>query len=386
MIQGSYRYIAQESVVFGIPAAEALLQQVEARKADRVFVVTGRSLSRKTTIVSDVVARLGPRFAGLYDECAEHAPRETVIALAARLRQTGADLVATIGGGTPIDTVKVALLCLATGVTSAKQLDDWSVKVGSDGSFQVPQVEMGSLRQIAIPTTLSGAEFSDTGGSTDTALGVKHAFTAPGSCPVAVILDPATTVHTPEQLWLSTGIRAIDHAVETICSINAQPFTDATCLEALRRMAISLPLNRSLPHNLSARLDSQLGVWLASSGINRTEFGASHGIGHVLGGALHIPHGITSCVLLPAVLNFNYAATQVQQRRIADVFDSTTASEGVHKFIAALGLPTRLRDLIPDQRRFPELAKKALSNRWVRTNPVSINTEEDVTRLLLAAW
>jgi maleylacetate reductase len=386
MMHGEYRYIAQEKVIFGRPMLEALAQLIGQRGAQRVMIVSGKSLAQKTSLVADLVKGLGDRCIGVFDGCAEHAPRETVIALTRELREKNVDLVVTLGGGSPIDTVKVALLCLTVGVTSEKEMDDWHVKVGADGKAEAPNVPMGTVRQVAIPTTLSGAEFSDMGGSTEVATGMKHAFIAPASCPVAVILDPTATVHTPERLWLSTGIRAVDHAVEALCSITAQPMTDAVCIEALRRLAQSLPVSRAKPDDMDARLDSQLGVWLASSSINRAEYGASHGMGHVLGAALGTPHGITSCVLLPGVLAFNEPATRAQQRRIADALGASSASEGVRNLISSLGLPTRLSDIMPDKSRFPEYAKKSLSNRWVRTNPVKIDTEEQAMRVLEAAW
>ncbi len=386
MIAGEYRYIAQEKVIFGRPAAEVVAQQAVQRAAERVFVVSSKSLSHKTPVVDEMKAALGARCAGLFDECVEHTPRESVIALTNRLRETKADLVVTIGGGTPIDTVKVALLCLEVGATTTADLDNWHVRVNADGSRFVPPVPMGRVRQIAIPTTLSGAEFSDLGGCTDVARGIKQGFTAPGVCPVVVALDPAFTVHTPERLWLSTGVRSVDHAVEAICSINAQPMTDALCLEALRKLGGALKRTRDNPEDLDARLDCQLGVWLASSSINRAEYGASHGMGHVLGGAYGTPHGITSCVLLPGVLAFNRAATQDQQQRIAAALGAGDAADGVRDLIASLGLPTRLRDILPDKSRFAELAQKSLANQWVRTNPVRIDTQEQALKVLEACW
>lgn len=386
MLAGEYRYIAQEKVIFGRPAAETVAQQAVLRNASRAFVVSSKSLSRNTPVVSGVMQALGERCAGLFDECVEHTPRESVITLVSRLRETKADLVVTIGGGTPIDTVKVALLCLEVGATTVKDLDNWHVRVKPDGSREIPAVPMGKVRQIAIPTTLSGAEFSDLGGCTDVAQGVKQGYTAPGVCPVVVALDPACTVHTPERLWLSTGIRSVDHAVEALCSINAQPMTDALCLEALRKLAGALKRTRDNPADLDARLDCQLGVWLASSSINRTEYGASHGMGHVLGGAYGTPHGITSCVLLPGVLAFNRGVTAAQQQRVADALGTSDASEGIRALIASLGLPTRLREILPDKSRFPEMAKKSLANQWVRTNPVRIDTEEQAMKVLEACW
>lgn len=162
--------------------------------------------------------------------------------------------------------------------------------------------------------------------------------------------------------------------------------TDALCLEALRKLGGALKRTRDDQNDLAARLDCQLAVWLASSSINRTEYGASHGMGHVLGGAYGTPHGVTSCVLLPGVLAFNRSATQPQQTRIAEAIGARDASEGVRALIASLGLPTRLSEILPDKSRFLELAKKSLANQWVRTNPVRIDSEEQALKLLETCW
>jgi maleylacetate reductase len=305
MKTGSFNFLAMDRVHFGAPAADALLQEVTERGAKRVFVVTSRSLNRKTNAVADTLSKISDRVVGLFDECVEHTPRDTVIAVAQALRDSQADLVVSMGGGTVIDTVKIALLCLAEGVNKAEELDDWHMKVKPEGGLHVPVVGVPPCRQIAIPTTLSGAEFSDLGGGTDTRTGVKHGFTGRYLGPVAVILDPRVSVHTPDRLWLSTGIRAVDHAVEALCSINAQPLVDATSIRALTLLKRSLERYRVDPMDIEARLDGQVGAWLASTSIRRTDYGASHGLGHALGADTGTPHGITSCVLLPTVMRFN---------------------------------------------------------------------------------
>ena len=177
---------------------------------------------------------------GLFDECVEHTPRDTVIALTRRLRETQADLIVSIGGGTVIDTVKVALVCLAEGVDDVDAMSQWHMRVNPDGSRVTPQPRLPPCRQIAVPTTLSGAEFSDLGGCTDTRNGTKQGYTGTWIGAAAVILDPRITVHTPQRLWLSTGVRALDHAVESLCSINAQPLVDATSVRALSLLGRAL--------------------------------------------------------------------------------------------------------------------------------------------------
>lgn len=388
MLHGTFRYLALERVHYGKPARQAIVEEADARRAGRVVVVTSRTLNRNTSMVSDAMAGLGSRVVHVFDHCVEHTPRESVLELAGVLRDSHADLVVTIGGGTAIDTVKVALVCLAENVRSVEAFDRCHVKVDAEGRRIVPDLAAPPCRQIAVPTTLSAAEFSDLAGCTDLRSGQKHHYTAGLIGPAAVILDPAMTLHTPDSLWLSTGIRALDHAVESLCSIEPQPLIDATSLRGVELLAPGLLRSKAAPDDLAARLDCQLAVWLASTGINRVPYGASHGIGHVLGALAGVPHGITSCVLLPAVLRYNREATEAAQRQLARALGDANADPAalLSRLITALGLPTRLRDVNVSRDQFHDIAARALQNPWVRSNPRPVGRPEQVMEILEAAW
>lgn len=385
---GVFNYLELDRVHFGTPAADALQAEAAQRGARRIVVVTSKSLNRKTDAVTAALARIQPQVVGLFDDCIEHTPRETVLAVADLVRGTKADLIVSIGGGTVIDTVKVALVALAENVTTIDGLGDWHMRVAPDGSRVVPQPRKPPCRQIAVPTTLSGAEFSDLGGSTDTRHGTKQGYTGAFVGPAAVILDPRITVHTPDRLWLSTGVRAVDHAVEALCSINAQPMIDATSVRALQLLGRSLKRYATAPDDLAARLDGQQGAWLAATSIRRTEYGASHGLGHALGADAGVPHGITSCVLLPTVMRHNAAVCARQMAEIAAALGDPQrpAADQVEDLIARLGLPTRLSQLGIDRSRLPVIAQKGMANPWVHTNPRKIGSAADLEALLEQAW
>jgi alcohol dehydrogenase class IV len=388
MKKGVFNFLAQERVHFGIQAAEGIHAEVLQRGAQRVFVVTSKSLNRNTAAVKEALANVQQRVVGLFDECIEHTPRDTVISLTRRLRETQADLIVSIGGGTVIDTVKVALVCLAEGVDDVDAMGQWHMRVDADGTRHTPQPRMPPCRQIAVPTTLSGAEFSDLGGCTDTRNGTKQGYTGTYIGAAAVILDPSITVHTPQRLWLSTGIRAIDHAVESLCSINAQPLIDATSVRALSLLGRALTRYASEPGDLEARLDAQLGAWLASMGIRRTDYGASHGLGHALGADSGVPHGITSCVLLPTVMRWNTEACAPQLAEVAIALGDAKrpAADQLEELIARLGLPTRIGQLGIERSRLAAIAEKGMAIPWVRTNPRKIDRVEQVVQILEAAW
>ena len=388
MKTGVFNYLELDRVHFGTPVAETLRTEATQRGAQRIVVVTSKSLNRNTEAVTTALAQIAPQVVGLFDDCVEHTPRDSVIALAQALRAADADLIVSIGGGTVIDTVKVALVALAEGLTTIEQLDDWHLRVAPDGSRVTPQPRRPPCRQIAVPTTLSGAEFSDLGGCTDTRFGTKQGYTGAFIGAAAVILDPRITLHTPARLWLSTGVRAVDHAVEALCSVNAQPLIDATSVRALQLLSRSLTRYASDPTDLDARLDGQLGAWLAATSIRRTEYGASHGLGHALGADAGVPHGITSCVLLPTVMRYNAAVCAAQMAEIAAALGDpqTPAADQVEALIARLGLPTRLSQLGIGHERLAVIAQKGMANPWVHSNPRKIADAAQLEALLQLAW
>ncbi|MCZ4296442.1 iron-containing alcohol dehydrogenase [Henriciella marina] len=374
-------------VHIGIPAHEAALLEADTRQASRIVVVAPKVIVDQTPIVTPIIEALGDKCAGLFTDLVDHVPRSAVIALADYLRETKADLVVTIGGGTPMDTVKVALICLAENIAAANEIGRAAVSVDANGNRVVPDVADPPFRQIVIPTTLSGAEFSDLAGCVDTETQVKQLFTSPKIGSASVILDPALCVHTPDQLWFSTGVRAIDHAVESICSSSPEPLADAGALHALRLFGQSLQRTKEEPHNLEARLDCQTAVWLACTGLNRTPYGASHGIGHQLGAVANVPHGLTSCVMLPHVMRYNARATEERQAWIADAMGAPDkpASEIVAELIASLGMPTTLRDVGVKEEHFDAIADGAMLNAFVRANVRPLE-RKDIISLLERAY
>lgn len=388
MTPGVYSYLPQERVVWGRPAAEAVAEEAERRGARRLFLLTSRTLAGKTPVVEAVAARLGAAVVGRFSDCVQHTPRDSVLAAAEAVRAAAPDLIVTLGGGTPIDTGKILQIVLAHDVRSIEEMDALHLRVKADGSREIPAIKPSPLRQIIVPTTLSGAEFSNLGAATDPRSGTKQAYVGPDVCGAAVILDPAATLHTPEWLWLSTGIRALDHAVETLCSIDPTPFTDALSRQALEMLAAALPACKARPGDLEPRLVCQQAVWLAGSSINRVNYGASHGLGHVLGALAGVPHGHTSCVLLPSVLAWNEARTAERQRLVAGALGrpQASAAEAVRNLIAALGLPMRIRDLGVERELLAQVAERAMANLWVRTNPRPIRGPEDALAILEAAW
>lgn len=389
MRQGQIDFTAMERVVFGRPAAAAVAAEATARDARRVFLLVSRTLDRTTDAVAKVRARLGDRFAGQHDRMPAHSPREAVVACANAARAAGADLLVTVGGGSATDGGKAVTICLKHGVTDVDGMEPFRTRVDGAGVRRFPRFDGPDVRMIAVPTTLSGGEFNARAGVTDSRVRLKQSFMHPGIVPVAAILDPALAVHTPEWLFLSTGVRALDHAVETYLSLDANDYLDGPMLQALRLLGEGLPAVKADPTDLEARLKCQIGAWHSMTGVVAgARLGASHAIGHILGGSADVPHGHTSCVMLPYVLAWNAEANGDRQRDIAAALGApgAAAADVVDRFVSGLGMPRTLREVGVSRNRLPQLAENCLLDDWTFSNPRPIRTAEQVMEILNAAY
>lgn len=388
MQRGHYEYFPTERVIFGEPFAEAVASEVERLGASRVFVVSSRQLSRTTPAIAQLRATLGDRLVGLFDEGAPHTPRAVVLAALASARQCEPDILVSLGGGSAIDLAKMVQIGLAEDIHSHEGFDPFHLRREGLGAMITPVIRSSGLRQIAVPTTLSGAEFTHTAGSLDERTPKKDLYVLRELTPISVILDSALSLHTPEWLWLSTAVRSIDHAVESICSLTAQPITDANCIAGLDRLQHALRRTRRNPGDLAARLDSQIGVWLSTAGLARGQHGASHGIGYAVGAVGGVPHGHCSCVLLPAVLRYNKPVNATQQREVSRALGApdADANDALLELLRELGVPTSLRAVGIRRDQFDRIAQTVLENGYVRTNPRPIENAAGIIEVLDFAW
>ena len=383
-MQGRVAFGRMEAVVFGVSADEALLAEVNRINAGRIFLMASGTLNRTTDEVAKVRESLGNKCVAEFYEMSPHTPRRDVIKAAEIARIHKADLLVTFGGGSITDAAKAVALCLSNDITEPEQMDVLRKGNSEDG---------GSLRkpiipQIAIPTTLSGGEFSAISGVTDERSKTKELFRHPGIIPRTVILDAAPTIHTPEWLFLSTGIRAVDHCVEGICSLLSHPYGDAQALQGLSLLSSGLSAVKKDSEDLEGRLSCQLGAWMSMAPLaSGVPMGASHGIGYVLGAAFEVPHGHTSCIMLPAVMQWNVNSNLSRQHLVSGTMGSRNEEAALllKTLIAQLGMPTSLSDVGITPKDFDLISKRAMDTPWVPYNPRHISGPSDVLEILKLA-
>jgi len=372
-----------DEVVFGRHAAEAVVEQLDRLGANRAFLMVSGTLNRETGEIENVRRAMGARCVGTFDKMPAHTPRAAVVAAANQAREAKADLIVTFGGGSITDGAKAVQLCLANGVSTIEGIDEIRVRGGEEPPLKAPAV-----RQISVPTTIAGGEFSHIAGVTDERTHVKQMLRHALTVPRATILDPWLSVHTPEWLFLSTGIRAVDHCVEGICAREAHPYSDAQAMKGLSMLTHGLKRVKADSGDIEARLDCQIGTWLSMAPLSGgVPMGASHGIGYVLGGGFGVPHGYTSCVMLPAVMRWNKSANAERQALVAEAMGEPgkDAGDALDVFIRGLGMPRSLKDVGVGAEHFDVIAEQAMRTNWVPRNPRKIEGPAQLREILVLA-
>jgi alcohol dehydrogenase class IV len=366
-----YRFPQLEKVIYGAGSLAQVPKELERLGKERAFIVTGKSMATKTNLVRKLETMLEDKWVGTYSGCQQHVPSGNIKEAAARAREAQADLIISFGGGSPVDAAKIVALEL----------------LGDRPQDAVPQ--------IAISTTLSVGEFTPFAGFTDEKTRVKAVRSDKRIMPKIIVLDPEVTLPTPMSLWLTTGVKALDHAIEALWSVNPQPLTDTLAMEAIRKLHKYLPLTMKEPNNIEARGECQVAGWFSIFGLGNVGVRLSHIFGHQIGARWDVPHGVTSCITIPHCMRFLAPQTLDQQVLIAQAFGLKTdgrkpedvaaeAANVVEGFIDSLGAPRRLRDVGAKEDELPAVAHAVIeeSSMWHRQQ----GGEEALLGLLKQMW
>jgi alcohol dehydrogenase class IV len=322
---GEFNLTRLERVIYGPGKVSALTGEMEKRGLKRAVVVTTLG---GFPILDQVTGALGPLCASVFTGVVQHVPRSTVDALQKEIERVDADSLISFGGGSPIDTCKVAIY----------------------GSL--PR----ELVHIAIPTTLSAAEYTHAGGVTDETTRVKGGVWDPRVLPRTVINDPLLALETPDWLWVTTGMRALDHAIECAYAIRHQPISDALAAKSISLMTKHLPasIKTKGDESVAHRGHCQFAAWYSIYGAMNTRFGLSHLLGHQIGPRWNVPHGVTSCITLPNSMRFMAEIAAQRFGPVAEGFGipfdphnpkpaALACADRTEEFIAQFDVPKTLR-------------------------------------------
>lgn len=316
---GDFNYSNPRAIHWGPGALAQLAPELKRLQANRVALFTTRSLLAEGKLIESVRGAMGDTEAPTTSVISQHAPHAEIESAVEQATEAGVDGVVSFGGGSAIDAAKIVAVKLADRRGLAYR----------------------GLPHIALPTTLSVAELAGGAGFTNEA-GDKAGTRDVRLLLDTVIYDARLTLATPMSLWLSTGIRAVDHGVEGFLADGEHPFSDTMALEGIRRLFESLPRAKAAPADVDVRTDSQLAAWFTFTLPAQSAGGLSHVMGKQIGARHGIPHGVTSCLLLPHVIR--YLAEKAPERvgQLGEATGSRDPAADIEHLIASLGLPQHI--------------------------------------------
>ncbi len=334
-------------VVFGVGSIDRLPEELEHLPANAVLLV----VDPLTKPVADgLAARLGSREVGIYSDIQQHVPAEAAERAVGAARDSGADCVVTIGGGTTTGFGKA--IALETGIA-----------------------------HVAVPTTYAGSEMTPIYGITSE--GEKRVARDLAVLPKTVIYDPALTVSLPPSVTGPSGMNAIAHCVEALYASAANPITSLMAEEGIRALRVGIAGSVDRPSDLGARTEAMYGAYLAGAALAVVGMAIHHRICHVLGGTFGLGHGEVNAVILPHAVRFNEPAAAEALARAARALETDDAAVELFDFAVSIRAPTSLESLGMREEDLDRAAALVVEPPPWNPRPVS---EADVRQLLDDAY
>ncbi len=296
-------------VVFGAGSRRRLADEADRAGAERNLVIA----SIAEELLADELSKLlGDRVVGRFSDVVQHVPIAKAEEARAMVRDTAADTVVTIGGGS------------ATGLGKAIAMEI-------------------DVVQIAVPTTYAGSEMTTIWGLTDG----DHKMTGKDARvkPAVVVYDPELTLSLPPAIAGPSGMNALAHCVEALYGPGADPVTAVLALEGVRALATNLPRVCSTPDDLDARAGTLFGAHLAGMSLAAGGTALHHKTCHVLGGMFNLDHGGMNAVVLGHALAYNAPAIPEVMARLNAVLDVDDAAAAMFDLAASIGAPTDLASI-----------------------------------------
>ncbi|MFH1169149.1 MAG: iron-containing alcohol dehydrogenase, partial [Chloroflexota bacterium] len=301
----------------------------------------------------------------------------------------GADMLISLGGSSTADAAKGINLALAEAETPEAFFARFDrSEFTLPGSLRATEFSQPKLPFIAIPTTLSGGEFTAGAGITDTVRRHKDVSYDDGVTARVVILDPELTVHTGRELWASTAMKSLADCFEVVCSLRHQPFADALSLHAARLINHYLLPSIAEPMDMGARALLQHAAGMSLQGLGSVGGGVVAALRHQIGAIYDVPHGVASTIVLPHGLSFNRPEVDERLALVATALglhSADAAIDRVRQLVAAAGLPARLRDVGVPREGIQVIARASSTDHQVRNNPKPVS-EEQLISVLAQAW
>jgi alcohol dehydrogenase class IV len=379
-----YQYASTTRIISGRDLLGSTGFEFQKEGARRVFIVTD-AVVRGTGLVDRVQAGVedgGLEVAGVFDAVPQDSSTEVVELCAAAAKEAGADSFLAVGGGSVMDTAKVADAVFTHGGSAREQ----------EGFFLMPREDDGMGRPLdvvplaCIPTTAgTGSEVSMAAVIKDHEEKVKLEIADFPLFPRLAILDPEATRTLPPAVAASTGMDAVTHAVEGYVSMDWSPHQDARSMQALRMIRDNLERAVQTPEDDTARGNMLIAANLAIT----LALGSVHAMSHPCGAHFGVPHGVANSINLPHVVRFNAEGGDDiadRYRDLADLFGAESGGSGpevgdslatyLSGLAQGLGLPTRLSQVGVPESGIPALVEGAMGDGTTLLNPRELSESD----------
>lgn len=357
-------------VVFGWDALERLPELAKEHRATRPALVIDEYF-RRTPLLERITSLLPALF--IHATPAGREPdTATVEACAAAMAQVSPDLVLAVGGGSAMDTAKVARMLLSNpGPAEA---------IAGFGKRLAPHASV----LVAVPTTHgTGSEVSESAVIGKEGAQAKLIYRSQEMTPQIALLDPALTVGAPRSVTAYAGYDAVTHAVEAYVSRMATPMTDPYAVSAMELLGKWLAVAYEEPENRDARSACLIASMQAAIAFNSANLGLAHAISGPLGAQQHVAHGLGNALALPYVTAYNEPALGVKGEIIARLFGGRSAGHAMARLRRRVGLDLSLDQHVKSDAERERLAEWAMKSGQVKTNPRPATLED--MRAILAA-
>lgn len=364
------RMILNETSYFGAGAISEIVTEANARGFKQALIVTDKDLVKFNVVkkVTDLLDNASLAYE-IFDEVKANPTVDIVKKGVETFKNTGADYLIAIGGGSPIDTAK--------GIGIIINNPEFSDVVSLEG---VADTKNPCVPIIAVPTTAgTAAEVTINYVITDTEKKRKFVCVDPHDIPVVAVVDSDMMSSMPKGLTASTGMDALTHAIEGYTTLGAWELTDMMHIKAIE--IIGRSLRAACDNDPKGREDMALGQYVAGMGFSNVGLGVVHGMAHPLGAFYDTPHGIANAVLLPYVMEYNAEYTGEKFRDIAKAMGvegtesmsqeeyRKAAVDAVKQLSKDVGIPEKLHEIGVKEEDLQALAESAFADVCTGGNP-----------------
>ncbi|MFQ9297429.1 MAG: lactaldehyde reductase [Clostridia bacterium] len=383
------KFVLNETSYFGNGAREVLAEEITKRGFKKVFLVSDKSLVKAGVAakVEEELKKANIEYT-LYSEIKPNPTIKNVLDGVEACKQSGADLIVAVGGGSSMDTAKgISIVMTNPDRSDIRSLNGLSNTVNK------------GMPVIAMPTTAgTAAEVTINYVITDEERKIKMVCVDPHDIPIIAIVDTELMASMPKGLAAATGLDALTHAVEGYITKAHNLMSDMFHMKAIKLIFenLSKAVNDKDPDAIEKMGYAQ---YIAGMGFSNVGLGIVHSMAHQLGAVYDTPHGIANAMLLPTVMRFNGENPETAQR-FREILCEIGRPDAAHlndqdvintfvwmisELSKSVGVTQKITDYGAKAEDFEMLAEKAMQDPCKPGNPREVSKEEFVELFRRAA-